>query len=81
MFSNVICDDTPGCGGDAEATGPFTDDATLGVVVIYQLLEHKPAFTPIDHQLLELVAEHAPKALLSAHLFSAMSMGFWLRNI
>jgi hypothetical protein len=48
-------------------------DATVGVVVIYQLLGHKQTLSPIDHQLLELVAEHAPKALLSAHLFSAMN--------
>jgi hypothetical protein len=45
-------------------------DSTMGVVVIFQLLDHKKALTPIDHQLLDLVTEHAPKALLSAHLFS-----------
>lgn len=46
-------------------------DTTMGVVVIYQLLGHKESLSPIDHQLLDLVAEHAPKALLSAHLFSS----------
>lgn len=46
-------------------------DSTMGVVVIYQLLDHKKALMPVDHQLLDLVAEHAPKALLSAHLFSS----------
>jgi uncharacterized protein YigA (DUF484 family) len=44
------------------------NDGTIGVVVIYRLLEHKKGFTPIDYQLLELVAEHAPSALLTAHL-------------
>ena len=42
----------------------------VGVVVIFQLLDHKEGLTPIDHQLLDLVAEHAPKTLLSAHLLS-----------
>lgn len=46
-------------------------DTTMGVVVIYQLLGHKESLSPVDHQLLDLVAEHAPKALLSAHLFSS----------
>jgi hypothetical protein len=46
-------------------------DSTMGVVVIYQLLGHKESLSPVDHQLLDLVAEHAPKALLSAHLFSS----------
>jgi hypothetical protein len=46
------------------------NESIVGVVVIYQLLEHKSRLTPIDHQLLELVAEHAPKTLLSAHLLS-----------
>ncbi len=44
------------------------NDNTIGVVVIYRLFEHKKGFTPIDHQLLDLVAEHAPSALLTAHL-------------
>jgi hypothetical protein len=48
-------------------------DATMGVVVIYHLLDHKKSLSPIDHQLLDLVAEHAPNALLSAHLFSSRS--------
>lgn len=41
---------------------------TIGVISIWQLLPHKDGFTPIDHQLLELVAEHAPNALKAAHL-------------
>ncbi len=52
------------------ATIPLNiNNNTMGVVVIYRLLVHKKGFSPIDHQLLELVAEHAPSALLSAHLY------------
>jgi nitrate/nitrite-specific signal transduction histidine kinase len=45
---------------------------TVGVVVIYRLLGHKPKFSPIDHQILELVAAHAASALVSARLHSTM---------
>ena len=45
---------------------------TVGVVVIYRLLSHKKAFSPIDHQILELVAAHAASALVSARLHSTM---------
>ena len=45
---------------------------TVGVVVIYRLLGHKPNFSPIDHQILELVAAHAASALVSARLHSTL---------
>jgi nitrate/nitrite-specific signal transduction histidine kinase len=45
------------------------DGKMMGVVVIFGLLPHKSGLSPIDHQLLELVAEHAPAALVSAHLY------------
>lgn len=45
---------------------------TVGVVVIYRLLSHKKVFSPIDHQILELVAAHAASALVSARLHSSM---------
>ncbi|MGH9319486.1 MAG: GAF domain-containing protein [Vicinamibacteria bacterium] len=45
---------------------------TVGVVVIYRLLSHKFNFSPIDHQILELVAAHAASALVSARLHSTM---------
>ncbi len=52
------------------ATIPLNmNENTIGVVVIYRLFVHKKGFSPIDHQLLDLVAEHAPSALLSAHLY------------
>ena len=45
---------------------------TVGVVAIYKLLSHKKAFSPIDHQILELVAAHAASALVSARLHGTM---------
>lgn len=48
------------------------NDQTVGVVVIYKLLSHKPDFSPIDHQILELVAAHAASALVSARLHGAL---------
>jgi nitrate/nitrite-specific signal transduction histidine kinase len=45
-----------------------SDSESIGIIAIWQLLPHKKGFTPVDHQLLELVAEHAPAALKSAHL-------------
>jgi hypothetical protein len=44
------------------------EETTVGLIAVYKLLPHKTRFTPVDHQLLELVAEHAPQALLSARL-------------
>ncbi len=41
---------------------------SVGVIAVYRLLPHKNGFTPVDLQLLELVAEHTPSALLSARL-------------
>ena len=46
--------------------------SSVGVVVIYKLLGQKAGFSPIDHQLLELLAAHAATALVSARLHSAM---------
>ncbi len=45
-----------------------SESESIGIIAIWQLLPHKSGFTPVDHQLLELVAEHAPSALKSAHL-------------
>ncbi len=45
-----------------------SETESIGIIAIWQLLPHKNGFTPVDHQLLELVAEHAPTALKSAHL-------------
>ena len=45
-----------------------SDSESIGIIAIWALLPQKKGFTPVDHQLLELVAEHAPAALKSAHL-------------
>jgi len=45
---------------------------TVGVVVIYKLLSHKNVLSPIDHQILELVAAHAASALVSARPHGSM---------
>ncbi len=44
------------------------EGTSVGVIAVCRLLPHKNGFTPVDHQLLELVAEHTPSALLSARL-------------
>ncbi|MDJ0849870.1 MAG: GAF domain-containing protein [Myxococcota bacterium] len=44
-------------------------DRAIGAVVIYRLLEHKPAFTARDHELFRLLGEHAATALLAAQLY------------
>jgi hypothetical protein len=46
----------------------MAEDTPVGVIAVYRLLPHKSGFTPVDHQLLQLVAEHTPSALLSARL-------------
>ncbi len=44
-------------------------ERAVGAVVIYRLLEHKPAFTARDHELFRLLGEHAATALLAAQLY------------
>jgi hypothetical protein len=59
-----------GVNGSPLAAIPLRSDAeSIGIIAIWQLLPHKSGFSPVDHQLLELVAEHAPSALKSAHLY------------
>jgi nitrate/nitrite-specific signal transduction histidine kinase len=47
-------------------------DKSVGVIVIYKLLSQKAGFSPIDHQLLQLLAAHAATALVLTRLHSAM---------
>jgi nitrate/nitrite-specific signal transduction histidine kinase len=42
----------------------------VGVITIHALLSHKRGLTPLDHQLLELLAGHAASALISSKLYS-----------
>jgi len=44
----------------------------VGVMAIYKLLDHKPSFSDLDHQLLELLGAHAATALVSARLHSSL---------
>lgn len=46
----------------------MAEETPVGVIAISRLLPHKNGLTPVDHQLLQLVAEHTPSALLSARL-------------
>lgn len=44
----------------------------VGVVIVYKLLSHKADFSPVDHQVMELLAAHAATALASARLHKVM---------
>jgi transcriptional regulator with GAF, ATPase, and Fis domain len=44
----------------------------VGVIVIYTLLNQKPSFSSVDHQLLQLLAEDAATALANARLHRTM---------
>lgn len=44
----------------------------VGVIVIYKLLNQKPSFSSVDHQLLQLLAEDAATALANARLHRSM---------
>ncbi len=42
----------------------------VGVIVIYHLLAHKPAFSQTDFELFSLMAEHAASALVTTMIFA-----------
>ncbi len=44
--------------------------AVVGALVLLKLLDHKPALTPEDKDLLDLLAAHAASALLAARVYS-----------
>jgi nitrate/nitrite-specific signal transduction histidine kinase len=44
----------------------------VGVIVIYKLLSHKPKFSSVDHQLLQLLAADAATSLATARLHATM---------
>ncbi len=43
-------------------------DRHIGAILIFRLLEHKPALQPVDHELFDLLAVHASTALYCASL-------------
>ena len=45
-------------------------DRLIGVIAIYELLEQKAEFSPTDHELFTLLAEHAATALFSAQIYA-----------
>ena len=44
------------------------DDASIGAIVIFDLLGHKLSLAPVDHELFDLLAMHASTALYCASL-------------
>jgi glutamyl/glutaminyl-tRNA synthetase len=45
-------------------------DQFIGAIVIYSLLEQKPSFSSLDHELFNLLAGHAATALFASKLYS-----------
>lgn len=45
-------------------------DHVIGLVVIYKLLQQKPAFTSVDYEMFSLLAAHAATAIFSSKLYS-----------
>ncbi len=46
------------------------DERPIGGIAIYQLLQQKDRFTPLDHELFNLLGGHAATALFSSKLYS-----------
>ena len=58
-------------GSQAIAVVPLTvQGAVVGALVLLKLLDHKPALTAEDKDLLDLLAAHAASALLAARVYS-----------
>jgi nitrate/nitrite-specific signal transduction histidine kinase len=63
--------DKNGRGDDPIACIPLRiQDQLLGTIVIYQLLRQKDGFTPVDLELLSLMADHAATAIYCSQLHS-----------
>jgi hypothetical protein len=45
-------------------------DTTIGVIVIYELLEQKKEFVPVDFEIFRLLSEHGAAAITGSSLFS-----------
>ncbi len=46
------------------------DERPVGAIVIYSLLQQKPGFSPLDHELFTLLAGHAATAVFASQLHS-----------
>lgn len=47
---------------------------TVGAILVFRLLEHKPSLQPVDHELFDLLAVHASTALYCASLHASMAV-------
>ena len=43
-------------------------ESVIGAILVFRLLDHKPALQPVDHELFELLSVHASTALYCASL-------------
>jgi len=58
-------------GSPALAVVPLrVQDVTVGALIIFKLLAHKPAFVKEDHDLLDLLGAHAASAIFAARVYS-----------
>jgi hypothetical protein len=48
------------------------NDRVNGAILVFRLLDHKPALQPVDHELFELLAVHASTALYCASLHAVL---------
>jgi GAF domain-containing protein len=61
----------PVAGSDALAVVPLAiQGVVVGVVVLFELFEHRPPIDDEDREIFDLVAAHAASALLAARAFS-----------
>jgi len=73
VSGETYCGDTR---GSTEWDAPIAciplrvQDRPIGAIAIYNLLEQKEAFTPLDHELFTLLAGHAATAIFAAQLYS-----------
>ena len=45
-------------------------DRPVGAIVVHGLLQQKPGFTPLDHELFNMLGRHAATAIFAARLYS-----------
>jgi len=61
----------PGEGGEPIVAIPLgVDERPIGAIAVYQLLQQKDGFSPLDQELFTLLAGHAATAIFASQLFS-----------
>lgn len=64
-----------GADGELRACIPLMlDNRVLGAILIRELVSHKAAFDPIDHELFDLIGAHAGTALCLSHVANAAGL-------